>query len=86
MPIIQLTPLDRLTQRFRIALERIAKIDSCDLTDDFPELRLEAHAELRKLIEDAARAGYTEAELYDCVVGEEESRADFEVEGETEIP
>ena len=80
MAVIQITPFDFLTQRLWIVLEQVAKIDICDPDEHFPELRLDAHAELRTILTEAARRGYTEAELYDYVIGGEEGRADFEAE------
>ena len=78
MPGPKITRRDNLTERLSLALEQIAK---CDSGEDLPELRWSAHAELRRIEEEAASAGYDVADLYEYVMSMEEGRADFAAYG-----
>ena len=80
MPVIKITPRDILTSRLRLGMEDVVKLDLCDSDEDLPQLRRDAHAELRRVFAEARRFGYAEGDLYQDVISDEEGRADFEAD------
>jgi hypothetical protein len=77
MAVIKITEFDRLTQQFRLAHEHLAKCDICDPDADFPALRWDALRQLRDIMDAAVKAGYSEADISEHVIGSEEGCADL---------
>ena len=69
-----------LTQRFKLAYERLVECDLRDPLGEFPDIRSEVRQELDAIESDAERAGYTVDEVLDYVVAEEERRSNVKSE------